>query len=60
LHPHILRLTPSLPQNGPPGVYLATGGLDKQVVVWLAEKGVAVAKTTLEEVRGPGWAGGGA
>ncbi|KIY99401.1 chromosome transmission fidelity protein 4 [Monoraphidium neglectum] len=33
----------------PNGVYLATGGLDKQVVVWLAEKGVAVAKTTLEE-----------
>jgi hypothetical protein len=35
----------------PNGVYLATGGLDKQVVVWLAERGVAVAKTTLEEVR---------
>ncbi|KAI8464009.1 MAG: hypothetical protein J3K34DRAFT_526538 [Monoraphidium minutum] len=34
----------------PNGMYLATGGVDRQVVVWLAERGVAVAKTTLEEV----------
>lgn len=35
----------------PNGVYVATGGLDKSVVIWLAERGAAVAKTTLDEVR---------
>jgi WD40 repeat protein len=43
----------------PNGVYVATGGLDRRVVVWLAERGVAVAKTTVHEVgRGGGGRGG--
>ena len=29
---------------------MATGGLDGRVVVWLAERGAAVATTTLDEV----------
>jgi hypothetical protein len=34
----------------PNGVYLATGGLDRRVVVWHAERGVVVSKTAVEEV----------